>query len=294
MEVQPPRGDRDGRRRIVLAVGAVGALVAIAVIGLVAATRSDRQPVTAGPPVSTTTASTAPTTGPPTTTSPTVTSQPPPSTATTQPSPSAAVVVRRGDPSRPLVALTFDAGSDVGYAADILDTLHANGIRASFGMTGRWADEHPALVRRIAEEGHQLLNHSYDHPSFTGRSTGAAPLSRAGRLDQLARADAAIHSAAGVTTAPWFRPPYGDEDASVRTDVALAGYRYEVMWTVDSLGWDGLGADAIVDRCLARAENGAIYLFHVGSASADAAALQRIIDGLREQGYGFGTVAEIL
>jgi peptidoglycan/xylan/chitin deacetylase (PgdA/CDA1 family) len=63
---------------------------------------------------------------------------------------------------------------------------------------------------------------------------------------------------------------------------------------VDSLGWNGLPADAIVDRCLERAENGAIYLFHVGSASADAEALQRIIDGLRAQGYGFGTVADVL
>jgi peptidoglycan/xylan/chitin deacetylase (PgdA/CDA1 family) len=319
MEVQPSRRDRSSRRRALLVAGAVGAVVAVIAVVLVVAARRDRHVVTTGPPASTTTASSAPTSAPstsgvtttastastaPTSTSsttppptpppPTVTSQPPPTTGTTQVPDSPAIVVRRGDPSRPLVALTFDAGSDVGYASDILDTLHANGIRATFGMTGRWAEEHPALVRRIADEGHQLLNHSYDHPSFTGQSTGTAPLSRAARLDQLARADAAIRAAAGVDTVPWFRPPYGDEDASVRADVALAGYRYEVMWTVDSLGWDGLDADAIVDRCLQRAENGAIYLFHVGSASADAAALQRIIDGLRAQGYGFGTVAEIL
>ena len=145
----------------------------------------------------------------------------------------------------------------------------------------------------MAQDGHQLLNHSYNHPSFTGRSTGTAPLTRAERLDQPARAEAAIETAAGVTPIPWFRPPYGDEDASVRGDVALAGYRYEVMWTVDSLGWKGVSVEAIVSRCLDNAQNGAIYLFHVGSASADAAALQDVIDGLRQQGYSFGTVAEI-
>lgn len=193
-----------------------------------------------------------------------------------------------------MVALTFDAGSDVGYASQILDTLAANGITATFGMTGKWAVEHPELVARMVSEGHQLLNHSYDHPSFTGQSTGSAPLTRSQRLDQLARADAAIRAATGQSTTPWFRPPYGDEDASVRADVASAGYAYEVMWTVDSLGWNGLSVDAIVDRCLSGAQNGAIYLFHVGSASADAAALQRIIDGLRNAGYGFVTVAAMV
>ena len=70
---------------------------------------------------------------------------------------------------------------------------------------------------------------------------------------------------------PWFRPPYGDEDASVRADVGSAGYRYELMWTVDSLGWKGGASSEVVQRCLSRAEPGAIYLVHVGSASTDAA-----------------------
>jgi peptidoglycan/xylan/chitin deacetylase (PgdA/CDA1 family) len=192
------------------------------------------------------------------------------------------------------VALTFDAGSDVGYASEILDILAANGIRATFGMTGRWAEDNPALVGRMVTDGHQLVNHSYDHPSFTGRSTGTLPLSRAQRLEQLARADAAIRAAAGVTTVPWFRPPYGDEDASVRADVALAGYRYELLWTVDSTGWRGTSPDAVVQRCLDGAVPGAIYLFHVGSASTDHAALQRIIDGLRDGGYGFATATQLI
>jgi peptidoglycan/xylan/chitin deacetylase (PgdA/CDA1 family) len=157
-----------------------------------------------------------------------------------------------------VIALTFDAGSDTGYATEILDLLAANRVPATFGMTGKWADANPPLVRRMATEGHQLVNHSYDHPSFTGRSTDEAPLSRAERIDQRARADAAIRKAAGVTTVPWFRPPYGDEDESVRAEVATAGYRYELMWTVDSLGWKGVAADDVVRRCLDGAVPGAI------------------------------------
>ena len=227
-------------------------------------------PSTAGPPTST-----APTTTPPRSSEP-------------------AVPVWRGAPGRDVVALTFDAGSDLGHAAEILDVLAANGVPATFGMTGRWAEAHPALVRRMAVEGHQVVNHSYDHPSFTGRSTGQPALSRAARLDQLARAEAAIQAAAGISSLPWFRPPYGDEDESVRADVGAAGYRYELMWTIDSLGWKGRPAEEVVTRCLDGAVPGAVYLMHVGAASTDHAALQHVIDGLRAQGYSFTTADGLL
>jgi peptidoglycan/xylan/chitin deacetylase (PgdA/CDA1 family) len=193
-----------------------------------------------------------------------------------------------------VVALTFDAGSDAGSASAILDVLATNGVPATFGLTGRWADANPALVRRIVADGHQVVNHSYDHPSFTGYSTGASPLPRTERLDQLARADAAIRAAGGASTAPWFRPPYGDDDATVRADVGSVGYRYELMWTVDSLGWKGLPAADVLRRCLDGAEPGAIYLMHVGIASTDHAALQDLIDGLRVRGYGFATAAGLI
>ena len=49
----------------------------------------------------------------------------------------------------------------------------AQGVTASFGMTGRWAEQNPDLLRRIVREGHHLINHTYDHESFTGRSTGS-------------------------------------------------------------------------------------------------------------------------
>jgi peptidoglycan-N-acetylglucosamine deacetylase len=76
--------------------------------------------------------------------------------------------------------------------------------------------------------------------------------------------------------------------------VGRLGYRYDVLWTVDSLGWKGIPVDQIVARCLEGAVPGAILLFHVGSASADGAALPAIIDGLRAQGYGFDTVAGVV
>lgn len=198
-----------------------------------------------------------------------------------------AVALYRGPTTRNVVALTFDAGSDCGYAAQILDTLAAEGIPATFGMTGRWAEANPDMVRRMVDEGHLLVNHTYDHRSFTGLSTGASALTAAERRDELTRADQAVAAITGSSMAPWFRPPYGDVDPSVDADLGAAGYRYDVLWTVDSLGWKGLSAADIETRCLERAGPGVIYLFHVGSQSLDAAALPDLISGLRDRGYGF-------
>ena len=205
-----------------------------------------------------------------------------------------AQVIRRGDTGRRTVALSFDAAADAGFTSQILHTLRANGITASFSISGRWAERNPDLVRRIARDGHLLMNHSYDHPSFTGLSTGEPPLSRAQRWEQLGKTDAVIEELTGQSTRPYFRPPYGDYDASVNADLHARGYVYSVLWTVDSLGWDALAATDIVRRCLDRVEPGAIYVFHVGAASEDAAALQPIIDGLREMGYSMITVSDLI
>ncbi|HRC61903.1 MAG TPA: polysaccharide deacetylase family protein [Dehalococcoidia bacterium] len=232
--------------------------------------------------------------------SPTPTSSPPIATPTATPSPSrversgSARVLDRGPATRPFVALTFDAGSDAGYTAQILDVLHAQGVTASFGITGRWAEQNPELLRRIVREGHHLINHTYDHDSLTGLSTNAAPMTRTQRWSELDRTADAVRQIAGVDIGPYFRPPYGDYDASVNADVYARGYDYNVMWTVDSLGWRGISADEIVARCLANAQPGAIYIFHVGSASQDGNALDRIITGLRRGGYGMGSVPQLL
>jgi peptidoglycan/xylan/chitin deacetylase (PgdA/CDA1 family) len=193
-----------------------------------------------------------------------------------------------------MVALTFDAGSDAGYTAQILDTLRQEGVRASFSLTGRWAEDNHALTLAIASAGHQIINHSYSHPSFTGASSSDTALTADERALELQRTETTIYHLTGRSTIPYFRPPFGDYDASVLRDVGADGYRYVVMWTVDTHGWEGASADEIVQRVLSTAEPGAIYVMHVGSQSQDAAALQRVIDGLRARGYAFGTIGDII
>ncbi|MBX6342567.1 MAG: polysaccharide deacetylase family protein, partial [Thermomicrobiaceae bacterium] len=176
----------------------------------------------------------------------------------------------------------------------ILDTLKAEGIKATFGMTGVWAEDNPDLIKRMVAEGHQLMNHTYDHQSFTGNSTGAAPLTTAQRLDEIRHTEQVVSSIAGYDLRPYFRPPYGDYDQSVLRDIAEAGYTVNVMWTVDCLGWNGLSAAQIIERCVHAAKPGAVLLMHVGSQSQEASALPELIHQLRAQGYRFVTVREMV
>ena len=200
-----------------------------------------------------------------------------------------AVTVTKLATSRKVVALTFDAGSDRGYAAQILNTLRAYGVKSSFGVTGKWARANPDLVRRMVNEGHTVFNHTYNHRSLTGYSTGAAPLTYSQRASEIRSTEAAIKEISGRNTRPFFRPPYGDHDRSVLVDLRTLGYTLNLMWTVDSLGWKGLSRQEIVQRVLGGTEPGAIYLFHVGSQSQDAAALPAIIQNLQARGYTFTT-----
>lgn len=244
------------------------------------------------PTSASTTATTSPpvTSEDPTATTPSVTTQPPTTTATvpvvTLPVETAQVVSIAAT-TEPVVALTFDAGSDAGHTGRILDELSAHGIRAAFALTGEWVEANPALARRIVNEGHDVMNHSYDHPSFTGVSSDDVVLTTDERWRQLDRTEDVIRTVTGATSLPYFRPPFGDQDATVARDAGARGYRFVVMWTVDSLGWQGLAPSDVVTRCVARAQPGAIMMFHVGSASTDADALPALIDELTAAGYGF-------
>lgn len=186
-----------------------------------------------------------------------------------------------------VVALTFDAGSDRGFAAEILDALAAHDIKASFGMTGTWAESNPDLLARMVDEGHSLINHTYDHPHME-------TLSAQERFLQLARAEEIINSITGVTTKPYFRPPYGSYNKQVLIDLRSAGYRYSVMWTVDCLGWKGLPPSEVTSRCADALQPGAIILMHVGSASTDYEALGDLIAAIDGGGYRYATIEELL
>lgn len=203
-------------------------------------------------------------------------------------------IVDMGPATSREVALTFDAGADRGYAPRILTVLEHAHVRATFGITGRWALLNPDLVRRIARDGDQFIDHTYDHRSFTGLSTRTAPLSRSQRVWEIQQTERILRSLTGRGAKPYFRPPFGDYDAATLALLRQLGYRDVIMWTLDSLGWNHLPATQIIQRCLSRTGPGTILLMHVGSQSEDALALAPVITGLKRRHYAFATVSGLL
>jgi peptidoglycan/xylan/chitin deacetylase (PgdA/CDA1 family) len=211
-----------------------------------------------------------------------------------------ASTISRGNTSRKMVSYTFDAGADVGYTTQILDHLKSNNIKASFGMTGKWANTNPTYVQRMVSEGHHTINHSWSHDSFTGFSTGKGAMSPARRTTELVSTNNKLYSLTNKSTKPYFRPPYGDYNASVLRDIGANGYGRNIMWSVDSFGWKGLTATEICNRVVGAMDaasyqgNGYIILFHVGAQSQDANALSCITSKLKARGFTFGTVPQVI
>lgn len=273
------------------------------IVALLAAASLVAAGCSGGDDASPTSSATAPATSVPAATEPPPPSATPTAAPTAVPSPVAptptppverAAIVRAGVTARRAIALTFDAGSDAGNTLAILATLREKGVRATFSVTGQWAETYPPELLAIAADGHPLMNHSYSHPSFTGASTNTPPLTTGERILEMQRTETTVYRMSNRSTRPFFRPPYGDIDDALPRDVALAGYEYIVMWNIDTLGWNGATADEIVARVRAQAAPDAIVVLHVGAASQDASALPELIDALRGDGYAFETVPEIL
>lgn len=209
------------------------------------------------------------------------------------------LLVNGGSNGRPEVALTFDAGADAGYAEAILDLLRDEGIVATFGMTGHWALEHPDLIERMVAEGHQLINHTWTHQSLTGVSDGLPPMSYEQLADELARTEQVVRDLTGYELKPYFRPPYGDYDATTLGWLYDLGYPFTIMWTCDTQAWRGWDAATIFDYifgyCMQTPLEDELVLMHVGaSAASDYEVLPRMIARYREQGYAFVTVEQML
>ena len=205
-------------------------------------------------------------------------------------------VIEGGSNGRLEVALTFDAGADAGYGAEILDLLRGEGIPATFGMTGVWAQANPALVQRMVAEGHQLINHTWDHPSLTGANTGMPPLTPEQLAAQLWDTENLVSEiTGGYEMRPYFRPPYGDYDAPSLGYLYDNGFYLSIWWTCDSHGWAGWGAQEIIDYCTTNIKEDEILLLHVGaSAAGDFEALPGLIQFFRDNGYEFVTVEQML
>ncbi|MGZ6338914.1 MAG: polysaccharide deacetylase family protein [Candidatus Limnocylindrales bacterium] len=212
------------------------------------------------------------------------------------PAGSPSVVVEHGPRGSGLVALTFDMGGRLDPAVATVEWLVGHRVQATVfptGATGSGTDAGRQVLALLAahRDLFRIGNHSWDHPYFTQLTATAI-------ADQLQRTEAAVAPLAGSSTKPFFRPPYGAQDATVRTAVGAAGWACMVLWDVDTVDWKpesdgGPTTDDIVARVLSRAQGGSIVLMHLGGYNT-LEALPAIVDGLRARGLEPVTLGEML
>jgi len=198
-------------------------------------------------------------------------------------------MVSRVETSVPVVALTFDDGPTPVFTEEILGVLRAEGVRATFFVTGAALEENMAEAQRIVAHGHELGNHSYSHKRMVGRSY-AFVREEIERTDQLTRA-------AGCKGEIHFRPPYGKRFIVLPYYLSVTG-RTTIFMDVEPESCTDVAVDRerIVQHVLEETRPGSIILLHVMNESRGESmeAVPGIIRGLRNRGYNFVTVSELL
>ncbi|HUQ04871.1 MAG TPA: polysaccharide deacetylase family protein [Kofleriaceae bacterium] len=191
-------------------------------------------------------------------------------------------IVWRGPSDRRRVAITFDDGPNA-MTEQYLACLAALGAPATFFVMGYYVEKRPEIVAEYLRGGHQVAGHGYYHKRFTRLRPDQL-------LDQLARSERAFGP---IPHGKWVRPPHGSLGPVDGATMLAAGYTV-AMWSFDSKDHDGASADVLVERCApGRCRPGDVMLFHEGEVTT-LAALPRIIEALRADGYELVTMADLL
>ena len=182
---------------------------------------------------------------------------------------------------RKMVALTFDDGPHPVYTERLLDGLKKRNVKATFFLIGKSADKYPELVKRMAEEGHLIGNHTMDHVQLNHKTYEEA-------IEQIRQSNQIISQITGQTP-QYIRPPFGEWSKELQEEVDMTA----VLWDVDPVDWKVKNTEIVVKRILKNARDGDIILLHdVYGTSVDAAL--EIVDQMQAEGYEFVTVDEII
>jgi len=187
------------------------------------------------------------------------------------------------DPSKPMVALTFDDGPSK-YTAQILDLLEKYNCRATFCVVGNLVSARKSTVKRASDLGCEIIGHSWDHRDLS-------KLTAEEIKKELNDTSAAIESVTG-SKPMLYRPPYGATNATVKNVSAELGYAL-IHWSVDPLDWKSKNADKVHSAIMGEVSNRAIVLSHdLYGSTADA--MERVIPELLSRGYQLVTVSELM
>ncbi|XID95759.1 polysaccharide deacetylase family protein [Paenibacillaceae bacterium WGS1546] len=188
------------------------------------------------------------------------------------------------------VALTFDDVPDPRFTPQVLDVLKEKGVKATFFVVGSRAKKHPELVSRMRREGHNVGNHSYNHPDFSKLSLREV-------REQIRRAEAVISGILGFKPR-LVRPPYGEVVPEQLEWAREQGYTM-VNWDVDSADWRQLSAEAVFRNVTRSVRPGSVVLMHAGGGTGQnlagtVKALPDIVDWLRARHFEPVTLTELL
>ncbi|WP_207549867.1 polysaccharide deacetylase family protein [Thermostaphylospora chromogena] len=182
--------------------------------------------------------------------------------------------------------LTFDDGPDE-HTREIIDILAEQRVRATFFVVGSEVEARPQEARALVAAGHQLANHTYTHR----RMIFVSPATVA---EEIERTDAAIRRA-GQRGDILFRPPTGKKLLTL--PLYLAQHRrHTIMWDVEPDSGRTPTAAEIIATVREQVRPGSIILLHpwYGGGANTREAIKGLVTGLREQGYRFVTVSELL
>jgi peptidoglycan/xylan/chitin deacetylase (PgdA/CDA1 family) len=215
----------------------------------------------------------------------------------------------RGPGGRKRLLVSFDGGSTSEVATEVLDTLKVRGVRTTIFLTGAFIQRYPVLVKRMAAEGHELGNHTMNHPHFAPNLRRDPNWTRERVQRELLEADAALLRLLGRPMDPYWRAPYGEHTAEIRRWAEELGYRH-VGWSegADTLDWATpkerklyRSGDAILQRLqqrLNRDGDGLIVLMHLGSERVErdrpSTGLGAFMDRAKREGWTFVSAGTFL
>ncbi len=187
-----------------------------------------------------------------------------------------------------IVYLTFDAGYENGNVEKILDVMKEEDVRGTFFVLGNLIEKNGELVKRMAEEGHTVANHTFSHKNMT----------RVGSYEdfcaELHRLEIAYRSLTGEDMPKYYRPPEGVFDERTMKFAHDAGYK-TIFWSFAYADWDNdkqMDTERAKKKIMENIHNGAVILLHPTSAT-NAAIMGDVIRELKAMGYSFGSMDEL-
>lgn len=193
-----------------------------------------------------------------------------------------------GDPNKKVLYLTFDAGYENGCTETILDTLKAHEVKAAFFLVGNYIGKNADLVRRMAQEGHIVANHTMHHYDMSKLTDPSAFAKELQDLEGLYK------QTTGQEMPKFYRPPqgiYSEENLKMAKDL---GYK-TVFWSLAYVDWNNDSQptrEEALQKLLPRTHPGAVVLLH-STSSTNAQILDELLTKWKEEGYRFGTVEEL-